>query len=543
MPSLIRGVVLAAVLLSSAATAAQAPAVLRIKVVVEDAGRNPTPVGRHVLLVSENPPTALPRQVVTAADGTAAVQLRPGNYTVESDRPLVFEGKTYQWTQTIDVAAGRDTVLELGTGNAEVETAGPAGTPGAGASADPASVLVHWQNSVVALWTPTTRATGFVIGANGLIATSHRAIAAAPSVQVQLTPGLKVAGSLLASDPEHDVAVVRIDPTAAAGLRPVPLGCAKPAPVTVASGQRVYAVGAPLRQPRSMTSASVMGAGAHTVLAELILPSGALGGPVFTAGGELVGLTALARAVDARRLEDVRIVRTGDVCKVVAAAEGAMASAPAPAGTPLPVEPSRPVAPEALKEAAKGRAGRVTPYAVPASDFDVGLITPVLLYAAQNRPQASAGALDPRLEAMRPLIDFSNWSEYVAAFPPVLMIRVTPKLVEGFWTRVARGAARTQGVVLPPIKRFAAGFSQMRVVCGDRDVTPIHPFKIEQRIGESEAVYEGLYVFDPGALGPHCATVALTLYSDKDPRKGDTRVVDAKILEQVWQDFSIYREK
>ena len=114
-------------------------------------------------------------------------------------------------------------------------------------------------------------------------------------------------------------------------------------------------------------------------------------------------------------------------------------------------------------------------------------------------------------------MDFGNWSEYVADFPPVLLIRVTPKLVEGFWTTVARGAARTQGVSLPPIKRVKSGFSRMRAFCGDAEVTPIHPFKLEQRVSESDAIYEGLYVFDPGALGPHCGPVKLVLYSEKEP--------------------------
>ena len=135
-------------------------------------------------------------------------------------------------------------------------------------------------------------------------------------------------------------------------------------------------------------------------------------------------------------------------------------------------------------------------------------------------------------------MDFGNWSEYVADFPPVLLIRVTPKLVESFWTTVARGAARTQGVALPPIKRVKSGFSRMRVFCGDAEVTPIHPFKLEQRVSESDAIYEGLYVFDPGALGPHCGTVKLVLYSEKEPAKGDTRLVDPKVLQQIWQDFA-----
>ena len=32
----------------------------------------------------------------------------------------------------------------------------------------------------------------------------------------------------------------------------------------------------------------------------------------------------------------------------------------------------------------------------------------------------------------------------------------------------------------------------MRAFCGDAEVTPIHPFKIEQRVTESDVIYEGL---------------------------------------------------
>jgi len=70
--------------------------VLHIKVVLIDADQKATPVPRHALLVSENPASAAPRRIVTALDGTADVRLRPGNYTVESDRPFTFQGKAYQ---------------------------------------------------------------------------------------------------------------------------------------------------------------------------------------------------------------------------------------------------------------------------------------------------------------------------------------------------------------------------------------------------------------------------------------------------------------
>src|SRR5580765_2040923 len=110
-------------LVSSRAASVQELGVLHIKVVVVDAERNRTPVPRHALLISDNPASAAPRRIVTALDGTADVRLRPGNYTVESDRPFTFQGKAYQWTKTIHVAAGREAVLELTADNAEIEAA------------------------------------------------------------------------------------------------------------------------------------------------------------------------------------------------------------------------------------------------------------------------------------------------------------------------------------------------------------------------------------------------------------------------------------
>ena len=183
------------------------------------------------------------------------------------------------------------------------------------------------------------------------------------------------------------------------------------------------------------------------------------------------------------------------------------------------------------------------------SEFDVTLITPLLTYSAQRQLEQSRGR-DTRSglraptvaeTALRLLTEFSNWSEYVAEFPPVLLVRVTPKFVEGFWTTVARGAARTQGVALPPIKHFKSGFSRLRAMCGNTEITPIHPFRLALRVSETDAIHEGLYAFDPGALGPQCESAKLVLYSEKESDKADTRVVDPKVLQQIWQDFAPYR--
>ena len=169
------------------------------------------------------------------------------------------------------------------------------------------------------------------------------------------------------------------------------------------------------------------------------------------------------------------------------------------------------------------------------ADYDVAFITPVMVYAVHNpsdeqrRRQASGVASGPGPAAIDPLEDFSNWSGYVADVPPVLLIRVSPRLVEGFWTKVARGAASTQGVSLPPNQALQVGVRAPARLLRRRRGAPVHPFRLEQRVSETDAVYEGLYAFDPGALAPSCGTVKLTFYSEKEPEKGDTKVVDAKI--------------
>src|SRR5688500_16692458 len=103
MTLMLRRLALLAALLAllPGATGGQEASVLHIRIALLVATGRVTPVPRHLLLISDNPSTAPPRRIVTAPDGTADVRLRPGNYTVESDRPVAFEGKGYQWTQRL----------------------------------------------------------------------------------------------------------------------------------------------------------------------------------------------------------------------------------------------------------------------------------------------------------------------------------------------------------------------------------------------------------------------------------------------------------
>ena len=238
-----------------------------------------------------------------------------------------------------------------------------------------------------------------------------------------------------------------------------------------------------------------------------------------------------------------------DACAVISAAQKARSAGDGPAATRLPVEPPRPFPAGALDAAVRDRAAGLTPYTMSSSDFDITLLTPVMIYGAQQaalqaRARAARNGGDemevPQRKTPDPT-DFGDWSDYFQDVPPVLVIRLTPKFEEGFWTKVARGGAYTQGMALPPIKRFKPGFSRLRLFCGAVEMIPIHPFMLEQRVSETDAVREGLYVFDPQAIGPHCGTVTLRLSSEKAPEKEDPRVVDPAVVQKIWQDFALYR--
>ena len=500
---------------------AQTVGMLQIRVTLAGTDATPAPVPRHVLLISDNPASTVPRRVVTAADGTATVRLPPGNYTVESDRPVAFQGREYTWTQTLDVPAG-ETTLELTAANADAAAISAASAAPGDRRADATDVLLRWQDSVVAVWTPTTHASGAVIDKRGLLVTNRQVVGAATAVEVQLTPTVKVRGSVIAADRANDVAVVRVNPVAVAAIPPVPLGCKPPASASLTNGQEVVALGTPMRQHARFTTGPVQRVASRTMIAELSLPRGSVGGPVFTAAGQMVGLTSFIEAKEGDPDDDARVVRIDAVCDVVAAAEPKLAGAP-PSGAPLPLEPARVIPEETLKALADRRAGGLSPYAAQSSEFDITFLTPVITYAGRQS------------------MDFSNWSDYVYDAPAALFVRVTPKQEEGFWTTVGRGMARLQGIALPPIKHFRSGFARLRVLCGDTEVTPIHPLLLERRVSETDAIHEGLYVFDPNALGPHCAGVTFEAFSEKAPTTADRTTIDPKVLQQIWQDFAPYR--
>ena len=500
---------------------------LRITIVLPNEAQPPTPVSRHVLLISDNPASTIPRRVLTGPDGSVSIPLIPGSYTVESDRPAILAGKSYAWTQMIDVVAGRTVTLALTADNAEVTVAPEVTTPADAGTprSDPSFLPAKWLGSVMAIWSPTTRTTGFLFDARGLIATRGLGAAKGTTVAVQVSADQKVAARVVSSDPSRDVAIVWVNPRVIAGRTPVPLGCQ--APPTLNGKEEITALTAPLWRLADSASGEITGSSPFALETNLRLGFGGAGGPVFNEAGAVVGLTAVAPDSDRNRSGEIMIVRAGILCEAVAAAQSVVSSGTPPEPVALPVEPPHQDAGEVAKAA-----GTITPPVLASSDFEIAIITPRIVQQAREHDRTGGrGGRSPEAEArLGRLTEFGDWSDYFADLPPVVVVRVTPKLVEGFWKRVAREAARTQGADLPPFKNFKSSFVRMRASCGTVDVVAIQPFVLEHRTSETKLIREGLYVFDPAAFGPSCGRITLSIYSEKTPEQADMVTIDASLL-------------
>jgi S1-C subfamily serine protease len=501
-------------------TLASQAAVLRVRVVLPDGTGAPIPLPRVLLLVSDNPATSEPRRVRTDANGAIELKLAPGSYTVESDRPVAFGGKAYSWTQLVDVVPGKETVLDLTAKNAEIETVTTTGATEAAAPVEASSavLLSKFHDSVVEIWTPTRHAEGFLIDSKGLIATSHSAIDGATAVEIEIrtrTDHFKVPGNVIADDRLTGAAIVWIDPQAMGSIAPIDLRCGATDRPPARYEDEISTIAAPMLTGKDILDGVVTRVTSQAIFADLRISRETMGGPVFNSNGDLLGISSIEE--DPTRFTRVAAwtIPIEKACEAMTIAAKAMAGATPPKGIRLPIETGTAATAISMSAAKQARAQLNT---IKASDFDITLLT-----STEAREGSSS---DPRM-------DFDAWTDYLRYAPPVLLVRVSPQFEESFWKTLARGAAMTQGVNLPPLKGFSSNFLRMRAHCGDTEVLPIHPFVIERRVNDKQTIREGLYVYELNAFGPQCSTIRFSMFSEKDPRQGDSKVIDPKLFEQL----------
>jgi len=137
---------------------------------------------------------------------------------------------------------------------------------------------------------------GFIISADGYVLTNHHVIDGAQSLTVRLLDRRAFEASIVGSDEQYDVALLKIDNVT--DLPTVKIGDSD----TLRAGQWVVAIGSPLGLDHSITAGIISALGRSTggaqqryvpfIQSDVAINRGNSGGPMFNTQGEVVGINS-----------------------------------------------------------------------------------------------------------------------------------------------------------------------------------------------------------------------------------------------------------
>jgi len=136
--------------------------------------------------------------------------------------------------------------------------------------------------------------TGFIIDAGGLILTNHHVVDGADRIMVRLTDGRNLHATRVGSDPDTDIALIKVD--SARELPYAPLGDSD----SLRVGEWVVAIGNPLAYEHTVTVGVVSFIGRKLfdssldryIQTDAAINFGNSGGPLINARGEVIGINA-----------------------------------------------------------------------------------------------------------------------------------------------------------------------------------------------------------------------------------------------------------
>jgi putative serine protease PepD len=139
---------------------------------------------------------------------------------------------------------------------------------------------------------------GSIIDTRGHILTNYHVVAEAQKLEVTLGDGSKWPAKLIGSDPDNDLAVIKID-APREKLKVIPMGDSRKLKI----GQKVLAIGNPFGLERTLTTGIISSLGrtirseVGTLMEDIIQTDAAInpgnsGGPLLNSEGEIIGINS-----------------------------------------------------------------------------------------------------------------------------------------------------------------------------------------------------------------------------------------------------------
>ncbi len=533
-----------------------------IKVILKADDQAAAPVQHFGLLVkklndgsAEKVISAIP--IKTTADGSVSLSLIPGDYVVESERPLIVHGKSYEWSVKLRIESGSAAQLELNNETATITNANDALRRGR--IVDDADLLKVLSDGIVNVHGELAQGTGSFVDSMGLILTSQRVIERSKELRVQFDGSKKVAARLVVEDPDLDLAVLWVDPSTCPACKSLAMPEPGSGSNSVVKGTRVFTISSPLAQDKTLTRATLINTG-NGISPDFKIESIDAGAPVFNAVGEVIGLLKFVDP-NGSRPGAWGVIRFQDSRALLAKARQIIKEATAlPSAELLPTEPRESYPAEDLKNKVDLKKFRSKDYEADFGEYQLTMITPVLKHYLNERNRIEFEKQKKKLEKggmittpvmANSFYELRNWSDYVNEMRPVVHLLVVPEVSatgkSRFLSLLALGVGLMSGgpMLLPADFKFKADFEEMLLTCDGKAVTPIQRGKIEFTKSLSSylktkqrTAYAGVYTYSAETFAPgKCKQLSLQVVSQQNPTTPEIRVVDPRMVQQVWNDF------
>ena len=165
----------------------------------------------------------------------------------------------------------------------------------------------HVLPGVVTIFTDTGLGSGFVFDGEGHVITNNHVVEGASAVEVDFASGFKAHGTVIGTDADADIAVIKVD-APADQIHPLAIGDSD----SLLVGQSVVAIGNPFGLNGTMTLGIISGLGrtqpvqvapdgggafsnADIIQTDAAINPGNSGGPLFNLNGEVVGVNQSIR--------------------------------------------------------------------------------------------------------------------------------------------------------------------------------------------------------------------------------------------------------
>jgi S1-C subfamily serine protease len=547
---------------------AQSPEKVAFKVTVVDSSLSLKTVPKFVLVITRTDNKLPETRVSTSTDGSVEASLPPGDYVLSSERPLVFEGRSYTWQKTFSVKNGQPLAIELSSDNAKIGEGLPA--PSRREISRGGELFKTLRDGIVTIQGELGSGTGFIIDRSGLVLTSHHLVDQSFEIRARFDRNTAVKARLLAVDEERDLAILQINLSAFPRSRVLKFASKTAAEPAVIEGEQVFTIGSPLNQEKILSSGIAGKIEPRAIITDIVFNSGNSGAPLFNSLGEVVGITTFKirdRSSSALTGNEVTeessglsgIVAIDEATELIAKARAAAADRSLPSAQLMPNMPEGVFPVETIKTALKDKNYPLKDYVSDVKNYEIKYMTPVYKFYLMEKDRIeslkdrskrnkNSGVTDTD-DAFR---DLRFWNEYAGELQPVVQILALPETgATGKSLLLSAISQSTIGFSTPLAQKYKADFFQMKLMCDGNELMPIVRNKTEIKRElqnyykeRKRYTYAGVYSYSYEVFAPgRCRQMQVHVFSEEDIETPIISDVPETTKNRIWTDFRDFREK